>query len=68
MTDWVRVKHADTHLEYTVTRAKAKKDPKLTILDKQPAADVDGRPLDPISRRPKSEIVTPKPSDPKETK
>ena len=67
MTDWVRVKHADTHLEYTVTRAAAAKDPKLSILDR-PAVDVNGVPLTHTVRQPKSAVVTPKPAPKEATK
>lgn len=59
MTDWVRVRHADNpRLEYTVTRRKAEKDPRLTILNR-PAVDVNGTPLDAVARTPKAPPLNP---------
>lgn len=42
--DWVRVRHAVTHHEYTVDRAEAEASKDLEILEKE-ACDINGRPL-----------------------
>ena len=67
MPDYVRVKHADTKHHYTVSRAKAMTDPKLTIID-APAVDVNGRPLPPKAHQSLAEAVDkpkPKPRQPR---
>ena len=69
MPDYVRVKHAETKHHYTVSRAKAMTDPKLTIID-APAVDVNGRPLPPKAHQSLAEAVDkpkpkPKPRQPR---
>ena len=49
MADWVRVRHAVTHHEYTVDRAEAEANKDLEILEKE-ACDINGRPLPPTPR------------------
>ena len=68
MPDYVRVKHADTKHQYTVSRAKAMTDPKLRIID-APAVDVNGRPLPPKAHQTLAEAVDkPKPAQKEATK
>ena len=62
MPDYVRVKPAETKPHYTVSRAKAMTDPKLTIID-APAVDINGRPLPPKTHQTLAEAVDkPKPA------
>ena len=62
MPDYVRVKHTETKHHYTVSRAKAMTDPKLTIID-APAVDINGRPLPPKTHQTLAEAVDkPKPA------
>jgi len=64
--DWVRVRHAQTRHEYTVSRLEAGLDKDLEILPNKEAVDVNGRPLPPHNRE--SFTPIPAPATPKHEK